>query len=588
MKKALNVEGLTGFQRGKKYSFADRPVLFGTGDTCDVRFDPVWDKTVSAQHATVRFEKGDWILEDRSQQGTFIAGRRVVREALPGDCTMELGKGGPKIKLSMAGPAASPASGGRGASVSAGGSTSLRWAAVGVGVIILAASAFGVNAWLRSRTPAGPKVTTESPRAALPNAPAPAPVRTDGDLPANSTAQAKPAAPAVSPLSPTPSAPAAMPKWDLVVDMGEEIFPSFIIASATVKESWFDELNKTPDRLGDIRGAIGIAIASPTPGTKMHVEIKENEYMHGSTLDEELPKGGVVYRVYPSINYRFDALTKVRQTIPLTLTAEVTIDGMHAQKTKTVRVASINECPYALVLDQKLGTGIRMDWMFAAYVNENHPIADELRKEALKSGVIKKFVGYQLGEEEVYQQVFAIWNALQRRGVSYSSITTTPGKEGAIASQSVRFIDQSINNSQANCVDGSVLFASVLRQIGIDAILVMPPGHCFLGFFVDEKRTKIDYLETTRLGLRNPKPSRSGAPGRRSAKLSAIGAIEEMAPVESILMPTANFAPPTHESLELFTSAIGRARDEVRESDPNLVSISTARAMGVLPIGYAP
>ncbi len=578
----LNVEGLTGFLRGKRYSFEDRSVVFGASDACDVRFDPVWDKTVSAQHATIRFEKGGWILEDQSQQGTFIAGRRIVREPLAGDCTMELGKGGPKIKLSVAAPSAAtaaPSGVARGAGVSGNFSLSFRWGAIAVGAVALLATAYGVNAWLRSRAPG--EHVDEPGSASVTLATASEPARTTGGVTAGSNA-------ADTPAPQSPSAVGEMPSWELVVDMGEEIFPSFVIASATMKESPFDKLNKASGRLGDLRSAIGVKITSPGPGSKIHVEIKDNEYMHASSVDAVLPEGGKVYRVYPTINYRFDALTRVRQTIPLTVTAEVTFNGgLHNQTAKTVRVASINECPFALSLDET--HEINMDWMFAAYVNENHPIADELRKEAIRSGIIKDFVGYQRGEAGVYQQVFAIWNALQHRGVSYSSITSTPGANPTMACQSVRFIDQSVNNSQANCVDGSVLFASILRQIHIEPVLVFPPGHCFVGFVVDPKTKKIDYLETTALGARNAKPSRTGpSPQRKSAKLEAMGAMEQTAPIDGFMKAASDFAPPTAESLQLFSAAVNMARDEVRQGDPGIVWISTARAMGILPIGYSP
>jgi hypothetical protein len=103
-------------------------------------------------------------------------------------------------------------------------------------------------------------------------------------------------------------------------------------------------------------------------------------------------------------------------------------------------------------------------------------------------------------------QVFALWNALQRRGIKYSDIsTTTPSKY--VVSQTVRFLDDSIDATQANCVDGSVLMASLLRKIGIQAYLVMVPGHCFLAFRDGKGEDAELYgLETTMLGQDNLQP----------------------------------------------------------------------------------
>ena len=42
---------------------------------------------------------------------------------------------------------------------------------------------------------------------------------------------------------------------------------------------------------------------------------------------------------------------------------------------------------------------------------------------------------------------------------------------------------QALESSQINCVDGSVLFASLLRSINIEPILVRTPGHMFVGYY---------------------------------------------------------------------------------------------------------
>ena len=56
--------------------------------------------------------------------------------------------------------------------------------------------------------------------------------------------------------------------------------------------------------------------------------------------------------------------------------------------------------------------------------------------------------------------------------------------------------------TQANCVDGSVLMASVLKKIEIKTCLVLVPGHCYLAFYSKEpeKGGKLYGVETTLLG----------------------------------------------------------------------------------------
>jgi hypothetical protein len=119
---------------------------------------------------------------------------------------------------------------------------------------------------------------------------------------------------------------------------------------------------------------------------------------------------------------------------------------------------------------------------------------------------VNEFDGYQQGPDAVRLQVFALWHVLQQHHLHYSSITTpsATSPSGHVYSQSVRFIDQSIVSQQANCVDGSVLFASLLYKIGIQPVLVHKPGHMFVGYYLDEGHKQIEFLETTRLGVDQP------------------------------------------------------------------------------------
>jgi hypothetical protein len=101
-----------------------------------------------------------------------------------------------------------------------------------------------------------------------------------------------------------------------------------------------------------------------------------------------------------------------------------------------------------------------------------------------------------------------------------SSITTATGESPAVKSQYVRFPGDSIRTSQANCVDGSALFASVLRRIGIDPVLVVIPGHCFLAFYLDRDQRTAAWLETTMLG--SATLSQYPAENRVSGKLAHL------------------------------------------------------------------
>jgi hypothetical protein len=163
-------------------------------------------------------------------------------------------------------------------------------------------------------------------------------------------------------------------------------------------------------------------------------------------------------------------------------------------------VRSVNDVPYfqASTDDEPVEP---LFWMYGAFVNENHPLVDAILREALATGQTPRgFIGYQGTPIEVQQQVWAIWNALQKRGIRYSNITTPSAVNVGVASQHVRSFEESLTAGQANCVDGTVLFASLLRKVGIDVQLVLVPGHMFLSYFARPGRQMRDALETTMLG----------------------------------------------------------------------------------------
>jgi len=139
--------------------------------------------------------------------------------------------------------------------------------------------------------------------------------------------------------------------------------------------------------------------------------------------------------------------------------------------------------------------------MFAGYVNEDHPKIDEFLSEVLGNNVVDNFDGYQQGtEESVIDQAFAIWHTLQKKGVTYSSITNTSNPSDKIFTQHVRFFEEVYNNNQANCVDGSVFLSSIFKKIDIKPFLVLVPSHMYMGFYTSSDKTSFELLETTMIG----------------------------------------------------------------------------------------
>lgn len=368
----------------------------------------------------------------------------------------------------------------------------------------------------------------------------------------------------------------------------KDLFPSAIVSTATV--DWNGDEETAEDRkseddqelgkhdlpiYGDENGWLAVNLTDVPRGAKVSVEIAIDGFLKPSrwtgTLDKVTSDGEA--QVFPKGAWDFTALLKVKQQQPVTATFKVTVNGKDLpEQNETCLMRSINDCPFYVLWDEEGEDYDDFSWLFAAYVNENHPLVDGILKDALKSGLVDSFTGYQSDDgDEVLTQVFAIWNVLQRRGIKYSDIsTTTPSKY--VVSQTVRFLDQSVGATQANCVDGTVLMASVLRKIGINPYLVMVPGHCFLAFDLGKgDDADIVGLETTMLGQDNLKPV---------AALDKLPAKVRQKEFEKSFQTFANAIETGTEALEKHADAFENGEDP----DTQMISVAEARELGIMPI----
>lgn len=360
-------------------------------------------------------------------------------------------------------------------------------------------------------------------------------------------------------------------QWQPIIEMDGLVFPSLILATATMKQP-----PTPPTYVGDPQGLFGISITSPKDDCSVDLTIQVDEIAPSAEYEVTLPRKGVTYEIFPSLEYRFDRLRRVIQPFPINIVFKVKIDEEPLMTvSRRAQVRPINECPFAW--DHRDGKVRAQGWMYAAYVNEDHPWIDEILREAINTGAVPNFTGYQSGQDYVFQQVFAIWNVLQRRGFKYSSITTTSAISKRVYSQRVRFLSDSIKTSQANCLDGSVLFASILRRIGLDVFLELQPGHCLLGFWLDPKHRGVAFLETTMLG--NTNLGNYSEDGTFAGALGRLGG-----------MATKNQA-----SYQSFSAAISAGNHKVSNVSPlesrsnpqyQRVEIANARQRGISPIAW--
>jgi hypothetical protein len=256
------------------------------------------------------------------------------------------------------------------------------------------------------------------------------------------------------------------------------------------------------------------------------------------------------YVLYPKLRYRWDRLRQVGQPTPVTVNWALALDGVPAgSQSRVVRLRATQDVPWAVIGER--GPEF-LGWVFTAFVTEDAPWIDELLGQAFKGQREVRPIGYQGSEADVMAQVAVVYEYLRARGVKYSSITThsASGATEKVRSQFVRFPSESIRTSQANCVDGSVLMASVLRKIDIDAYIVTGPGHAMLGF-------------STKRGVK------------------ADEFLKHFWVVETTAVGSADFETAVKSGMKTFNTWLQKHQDDLMF---DVISVAAARRSGVMPI----
>lgn len=265
-----------------------------------------------------------------------------------------------------------------------------------------------------------------------------------------------------------------------------QIYPSLLLALGQ---------SETSPRTSNL-APFTLSLTAPSNNAVLRVVIDSSALNYVTILQEILPMRGETYTFTPAVKWKYERLRHIRtpQRIDLTLTCyindeEVDVKNLHLTARPTT------ECPLSFSHN---GNVVDTRWLFAAYVNEDHPYIDQILSDILTQGTVSRFTGYQTGRTtDVDQQAFAVWHYALSQGLTYSSITCTSNPSPHANVQHIRLFDQVYNSRQANCVDACVFFASILRKIGLQPIIFVEPCHAYLGYYTDRKKKNIHLIETT-------------------------------------------------------------------------------------------
>ena len=149
-----------------------------------------------------------------------------------------------------------------------------------------------------------------------------------------------------------------------------------------------------------------------------------------------------------------------------------------------------------------------MSQYIAAWVTPHAAVIDPLMRKAAEYHPEKSIAGYQCGEscseqewtEYSNAQAKAVFTALKNDyRITYinSPIAFANGGDNP---QRVRLPKDAIAANSANCIDGTVLYASALESIGMNPHIIILPTHAFICYDTKPDAEGITCIETTMTG----------------------------------------------------------------------------------------
>ena len=166
------------------------------------------------------------------------------------------------------------------------------------------------------------------------------------------------------------------------------------------------------------------------------------------------------------------------------------------QETTPVRFRSVDDLYW--------GRDFEYASFIASWVTPHDPQVEQLLSRAKEFMPGRRLPGYEseisaVQDRSTLQQASAIYRALQEQGVSYVKSSMTLGDHEDF-SERIRMPAESLGHLSANCIDGVVLYAAMFENLGMDPVIVLVPGHAYVGVRMAPKSSRYLYIETSLTG----------------------------------------------------------------------------------------
>jgi hypothetical protein len=265
-----------------------------------------------------------------------------------------------------------------------------------------------------------------------------------------------------------------------------EIYPAF---------ANFASLQRQSDRSF---GVVKVTLSNPgRESLRQRISVEIPGWSDRETQIVELAGGASQTLVFaPSFLPRF---YRNREIVAATARVGVADMGGHSvyETTVPVRLRSAEDIYW--------GPDFKYASFIASWVTPHDARVEAVLAQAKRYTLDHRLPGYEewkhVGEQEreTYREARAIYTALQRMGLSYVKSSLTLGAHQDL-SERVRMPQVSLGQSSMNCIDAAVMYASLFENLGMDAEVIIVPGHAYVGVRVAPGSPKFLVIDAARTG----------------------------------------------------------------------------------------
>ena len=352
---------------------------------------------------------------------------------------------------------------------------------------------------------------------------------------------------ATPPAAPAAQAPGIDPIFAVQAGLDGEIFPVF---------ANYGSLQHSRDRR---LSAVSVNVTNPgSDPLRARIAVQIPGWSDQEIQIADVPAGQARSYVFsPSFLPRLYAN---REIVAATASVNITDMSGHLLYAGTLPVR------LRAVEDMYWGRDFKYAPFIASWVTPHDPQVEEILSRAKETMPGRRLPGYEPWKNtaaqthSTFQQAKAIYDALQQKGVSYVKSSMTFGEHQGV-SERVRMPSESLGEVSANCIDGAVMYASLFENLGMDPVVVLVPGHAYVG--VREALNSQDYLYI--------ETSLTGRTSFESAVLAASHGLARVKPADVLRVSIAQarrdgiFPMPAPATRERQNASV--ARDDVASTD---------------------